>query len=328
MITPALLLTSVVLAQPAASGVRVAYPQSIPVPRGTPPPDYFRIEVLARDGIKLLVHEWAPAKPVPGKPVVLFLHGIGMHGEPYGAIAFGFTARGIPFVVADLRGHGRSGGLHGELAAPHILRADVGAVLGLIDRRHPGAAVVLVGDSMGGALATDYAWRGERRLAGLALLVPAFGVNPGQWGEVGRDLLPVLGGRFPLATEARLAPSTRSPGFLKARLADPLALADVPVAYLTTIGSLERELPRAAGEIKLPLFVCVAGDDRVTDLGATRRFFDRAATPRADKVWLELKGTRHTVCWDPATSGMVDELAAWVLRRAPPAKEAKGRPFR
>src|SRR5262245_11839493 len=115
------------------------------------------IKVSARDGTQLRVHEWAPPEPQKGKPVVLFIHGIGMHGKPYGSIAAGFTSKGLTFVVPDLRGHGLSKGTRGELAEPYVLRADLGAVIGLVHKHHPGAPVVLAGESMGGLLAADYA---------------------------------------------------------------------------------------------------------------------------------------------------------------------------
>jgi alpha-beta hydrolase superfamily lysophospholipase len=293
------------------------YPLSIPVPPGGPAPVYRRLEVSARDGLKLLVHEWAPQKPVAGKPVALFLHGIGMHGEPYGAVAAGFTSRNVPFIVPDLRGHGRSEGPRGELASPHVLRADIGAVIDAIRKRYPDAPVVLLGDSMGGVIATDYAWRGEKRLAGLALMVPAFGLNPSQWSQPGGDFTNLLtNGRISLGTEAKMRPSTQSEGFLKARLADKLALPEVKLSYLTTIAEMQTEWPRAAAGINVPLFVCVGGKDQVIDNALARRFFDRTATPKEDKTWRKADGAYHTVCWDPATPELIAELVQWILARS------------
>jgi alpha-beta hydrolase superfamily lysophospholipase len=300
-----------------AAAADEGYPLSVPLPPGSPPPVCKRLEVPSRDGTKLVVHEWAPPRPA-GKPVALFVHGIAMHGEPYGAIAAGFTSQGVPFVVPDLRGHGRSEGRRGDLAPAHILRADLGAVLDRINQRYPGAPVVLIGDSMGGVLATDYAWRGEKPLAGLALMVPAFELNKAQWMNAGGSLKGFLrnGGRVAIATREKIGPSTQSDGFLKARLADRLALDSVRPSYLLMISSLEKDWPRAADNIKVPLFVCVAGKDKVIDNGTAREFFDRAATPEKDKTWLKLDRACHTVCWDPATPQMVDELVKWVLKRA------------
>src|SRR5262245_20872189 len=75
------------------------YPLSVPTPKGAPAPAYQQTKVLARDDLKLHIHEWAPRKPAADKPVVVFLHGIGMHGEPYASIANGFTTSGLVFVV-------------------------------------------------------------------------------------------------------------------------------------------------------------------------------------------------------------------------------------
>lgn len=317
MKTPLFLVIAFVVVGGSVANAEEAYPLSVPVTAGSPAPVPKRWEASSRDGVKLSVHEWAPPKPLVGKPVALFLHGIGMHGEPYASVAAGFTSRNIPFVVPDLRGHGRSEGKRGELAPPNLLRADIGAVINGIHQRYPDAPVVLLGDSMGGVLATDYAWRGEQRLAGLALIVPAFGLNKSQWEKPGGDLQDLLGkGTLALGTEAKLKSSTQSPGFLKARLADKLALHEVKLSYLTTIGAMQSEWPRAAAEIMIPLFVCVADKDQVIDNELVRRFFDRAATPKDEKTWLSLDGAYHTVCWDPATPAFVAELTQWILKRS------------
>jgi alpha-beta hydrolase superfamily lysophospholipase len=303
----------------SASAIRAqeAYPVSISVPAGKPGPVYKRTTIASRDGVKLVVHEWAPPRPVLGRPVALFLHGIGMHGEPYGSIAAGFTSRNIPFVVPDLRGHGRSEGVRGELATPQVLRADLGAVFNWIHKRHPDAPIVLMGDSMGGVIATDYAWRGEQPLAGLALIVPAFELNRVQWQNPFGDVSSLVRkGGIVLASGGKMRPSTQSSGFLTARLTDKLALQEVKFSYLTTIKELQNERFRAAAEIRVPLFVCVAGKDQVIDNAVARRFFDRTATPLEEKSWLKLEDAFHTVCWDPATPVFIDKLSEWMLQRA------------
>jgi acylglycerol lipase len=291
-------------------GAQETYPLSIPTPKDSPAPLYSQHTVLARDDAKLVVHEWVAPKPAVHKTVILFIHGIGMHGAPYASIAAGFTSHGLTFVVPDLRGHGRSEGKREELAAPHVLRADLAAVMTLMNERHPGASIVLAGESMGGLLAADYAWRGERRVAGLALLAPAFLIKP---------LLPDLGdllhpGFISLDSEQRLKPSTADNGFIKARRADRLALPKVSLtSYLATLGILQAQWPLAATEIKLPILVCVGGKDQIVDSSATRRVFERIASAKQDKTWRQWDDACHTLCWDPVTPQLVEEVAQWAL---------------
>jgi alpha-beta hydrolase superfamily lysophospholipase len=306
----------------ARAGAQGDYPVSVPVMPGMQPPVYQRLEVAARDGIKLTVHEWAPARRAVGAPVVLFLHGIGMHGEPEGAVAAGFTRHGLVFAAPDLRGHGRSEGARGVLPEAHVLRADLGAILGLMGKRYPGAPITLVGDSMGGLLAVDYAWRGERRLARLVLLGPAFRVHPGTVENPVSELLGAVGrGRVALGTADKIGPCSRDPGFVRARLADRLALPEVRLSYLLTLAQLQQDWPRAAPEIRLPLFVAVAGKDRVVDNQESERFFKRAATPSADKVLRRFEDACHTLTWDPVAPVLVEELAQWI-RQAPREQSA------
>jgi alpha-beta hydrolase superfamily lysophospholipase len=286
------------------------YPLTIPTPRGTPAPVYQQFSARTRDNTKLVVHEWAPPKAPADKPVILFIHGIGMHGQPYASIASGFTSQGIIFVVPDLRGHGLSEGQPGQLATPQVLRADLGAVIALINRRHHAAQIVLAGESMGGLIAADYACRGEQPLAGLVLLAPAFGVHASQvtLAEFGAALGT---GQVRLDTEEKLTPSTRESGFIKARRADKLALQKVPSSYLLRIAAMQREWPQAAAEIKIPLFVCVASQDRIVDSGATRKVFHGASTRQGEKTWKELEGAYHTLCWDPLAAEWVTEVGKW-----------------
>jgi alpha-beta hydrolase superfamily lysophospholipase len=308
---------AVVIVSTAAvsAGDVVPYPQLIPVPPGSPQPIYKQISVPARDGTKLNVHEWSPAKASAGAPVFLFIHGIGMHGAPYGAVAAAFTARGITLVIPDLRGHGRSEGERGVLAEPHVLRADVGAVIARIHERRPRAPVVLAGDSMGGLLAADYAWRGEQPLAGLVLLVPAFAVHPARV-QLSDGLKGLVTGRVILDTHDNLALCTREPGFIKAKESDALALHEVKPAYLQQILQLQLEVQRGAAHLRLPLCMYVAGDDQVIDNLAAQRFFAATGTPRADKTWRQWTNARHTLCWDPVTKELIAKLAEWVAARA------------
>jgi alpha-beta hydrolase superfamily lysophospholipase len=299
----------------SGADAKVSYPRTVPLPPGAPEPKYSRLEVRAGDDTKLVVHEWAPPQPAPGKPVVVFLHGIGFHGEPYGSVAAGFTSRGLTFVAPDLRGHGRSEGERGKLAEPPVLRSDIGAVLDFVGQRHPKVPIFLGGESMGGLLAAYYGWRGEKRPAGLVLLVPAFAVYKERVriGGAVRDV--IRNGGVPLDTPENLAASSRDPDFIKAKRTDPLALHTVRPIYLARLARIQLEMKLAPEEFKLPLFVGVAGKDRVIDSQEVERFYEAVATPKREKTLKKWDDAYHTLCWDPQTPQVIQDLTTWVLER-------------
>ena len=287
----------------------------------------------------MVVHEWAPPQRAAGKPVILFVHGIGMHGEPYAAIAAGFTSRGVTFIAPDLRGHGRSQGKRGILAQARVMRSDLDTVLALVEKRHPAAPVILMGDSMGALIAADYARRGQKRLTGLILLTPAFQVHPsrlcvppeikelsmtghisiGKAGPFGAVTTASLGigidARVSIDTAEHLGAGTRVPGFIRAKQRDPLALHEVNMTYLLRLAQTGAEWPEAASELKLPLIMCMAGEDRIIDAETAKRVFDRAGTSKGQKTWKKWDNACHTLCWDPVTPELIDYLAEWATQQ-------------
>jgi alpha-beta hydrolase superfamily lysophospholipase len=163
---------------------------------------------------------------------------------------------------------------------------------------------------MGGLIAADYAAHGERRLAGLLLLAPAFKVHETQIKLSGVEEF--IKGRIVLNTEKKIRPSTREPGFMEARLKDPFVLPEIDSSYLVSIRLRQRDWPNSALLLKMPLFMGVAGHDEIVSPKAAKAVFDLTATPRDAKTWRHWDGARHTLCWDPLTPSIVEEMTEWM----------------
>ena len=138
-------------------------------PLAAAPP--FRIETLTTpDGLALrfLAAEAAPGgAAAAGTPVILHLHGNGgQAGDRAGAMA-PFVAAGFHVVLAGYRGYGGNPGAPSEAG----LATDAAAHLAWVRARHPGAPLVLWGESLGTGLATRLA-EGRTDIAGLVLESP------------------------------------------------------------------------------------------------------------------------------------------------------------
>lgn len=132
-----------------------------------------------------LVFDWAP--PKPGSPVAVFIHGLGSHRRGDKALHFAgrFGRLGWGFLALDLRGHGESGGSIEQLSLSRCLE-DLDAVLGWL-----GAALtprLLIGSSMGGAVAAWYQARHPAADRYVALIAPALRFPAGMTQLPPRDL--------------------------------------------------------------------------------------------------------------------------------------------
>ncbi len=196
-----------------------------------PPRDEGAALVMA-DGAKLPLTSWLPEGEARG--AVLALHGFNDHAGAFAIPAPLFTAAGWALHAYDQRGFGGAPG-RGIWAGAETLAADAAGAATLIRARHPGVPLILLGESMGGAvliLAATSA--GPPPADGYVLSAPA--VWGGEtMGEVGRWFLdlfahavPALGivGGSPFIrasdNEAALLAMGRAPTVLRSTRIDAL----------------------------------------------------------------------------------------------------------
>jgi alpha-beta hydrolase superfamily lysophospholipase len=117
-----------------------------------------------------LVFDWAP--PAAGSDVAVFVHGLGSHRRGDKALHFAerFAAIGWGFLALDLRGHGESGGSIEQLSLSRCLE-DLHAALSWLPSAP--APRLLIGSSMGGAVAAWYQLRHPHPGRHVALIAPS-----------------------------------------------------------------------------------------------------------------------------------------------------------
>ncbi len=126
-------------------------------------------------GLRIFRQCWSPdavagADAGPGvRGAVVIVHGAGEHSGRYEHVAQRLVDDGFAVFALDHRGHGRSAGARALIDRLANAVADLDDLVGAAVERHPGRPVFMVGHSMGGALAVQYALAHQQRLAGLAL---------------------------------------------------------------------------------------------------------------------------------------------------------------
>lgn len=120
------------------------------------------------DGAVLPLRVWAPA----GKPraVVLALHGFNDYSNAFDKPARFLTARGALIYAYDQRGFGDAPH-HGYWAGTDAMVADLRTAARLVRARHPDLPFILLGESMGGAVAMTALARPDPPAADRVVLV-------------------------------------------------------------------------------------------------------------------------------------------------------------
>jgi alpha-beta hydrolase superfamily lysophospholipase len=132
-----------------------------------------KFSLTAADGVEIQVDGWLPDGPPLA--VVQIVHGLAEHAGRYGRLAQALTLAGYAVYAIHLRGHGRTAKSPSDLG--HF--ADRGGWQKVVDDlrqlhqrigdRHAGKPVILLGHSMGSALARDFMARYGGELAGVVL---------------------------------------------------------------------------------------------------------------------------------------------------------------
>jgi acylglycerol lipase len=143
-------------------------------PMGFAGPHLEPAAVVSFDGARLALREWdAPAEPWA---VIVALHGMNDYSNAFHLAAPWWAEQGVTTYAYDQRGFGASPG-RGVWAGDELMIEDLRTVASLVRQKHPNAILVIMGESMGGAVAAE-AFASDRPPAGDRLVL----LSPAVWG--------------------------------------------------------------------------------------------------------------------------------------------------
>ena len=263
-------------------------------------------------GLDLYAQAWLPDDHV--RSVVVVAHGLGEHSGRYAGLAEMLVGAGHAVYALDHRGHGRSPGARANIDRFEHLVSDYGAFAGRAARQHPDAPVVLLGHSMGGAVAFATALRLPGAIRGVVLSAPALAAAEAASGT--RKLLArVLSTVAPNTGVWRIDASrvSRDPGVVQAYMADPLVHhgavpARTVVELLDAMGGFLFQAPK----LRLPTLVLHGTRDALVPVEATRPVYQALDVQRRTIKYYE--GLFHEVFNEPERAQVIADLLHWLAR--------------
>ncbi len=273
----------------------------------------------ASDGVELAYTLWSREPLSERRSLVLVLHGIGFHSEPYSVIAENLDIPGALFAGLDYRGHGRSGGVRGALPSPERIVCDIEEWIRHLESSYPASQKILIGESMSGPYAVLYAARNPGKLSGLALVAPAVLLGRRQIFHLDTLKALVSLARSPSSSSVdldgwRLTAASDSSGFVGGRRGDPLSINSVSVRYILRIAqAIASVFLRKSLTVSAPTLILHGGKDRILSPLGSRLLNSRIKAP--EKRLVILPRAYHTLLWDKSSSAEVFALIEdWILR--------------
>lgn len=197
------------------------------------------------------------------------------------------------------------------------LVSDLDAMLDHARAAHPSAPLHLLGHSMGGCVAIEYALTHQAKLDGLLLSAPlaALEAAPLPLRVIARGLSVILAdaGLFQVSADA----VSRDPAEVKAYQDDPLTSNDkLPARTLQELSDAVARFEARAPQLTLPLLVMIGTADTLVPPAAGRMVHDRASSP--DKTLKTYDGFYHEIFNEPPgeRDRPLDDLVAWLSDRA------------
>jgi acylglycerol lipase len=295
------------------------------------PARFTEFAFIANDGAYLPLRRWVPAGPV--KAVILALHGFNDYSNAFDAPAKAWAARGIATYAYDQRGFGGAP-RRGQWPGAAQLAYDAITASRILRVSYPRRPVYLLGESMGGAVATLAMTGAVNGVAvnspGMPAVAAADGVilsAPAVWGRATMDLLPKLalfaGIRlFPTMTLTgsglRILASDNLP-MLRALARDPMILRGARVDAIFGLVNLMDDALEAAPRLRAPTLLLYGAHDQVIPRRPIETFVAQLPSDAAGEQRLAYyPHGYHLLLRDLEGATVADDIAQWVLDRAAP----------
>ena len=252
-----------------------------------------------------------------GKPraIIVLGHGQGEHSGRYAHVTQFMARMSYTVWACDFRGHGRSGGKRGHVDNFDNYLADIDSLTQLAKERDPQARIFLIGHSLGGLVALDYAEKRPRELAGLIVSSPLLGLKmkvPSWKKWLGRTLSSIVP-TFSMKTGLDANLLTRDRETVQKYVNDPLVHSVASTRFYTELLKAQDATIRDARKLTLPCLIMQAGADGIVDSSSTVSFFRNVAS--SDKTLKVYDGFYHEILNEPGWESILQDIEAWMSAR-------------
>ncbi len=273
----------------------------------------------SHEPLEIFWQRWLP-EGVPQR-ILVFQHGIGDHSSRFQPLIDAFAGSGTAVYAMELPGHGNSQGVRGHIRHFSLFSEDLAEMIRIAREENHQQQVFLLGHSLGGAVALDYALdtKHQDNLRGLILSSPAIEIPLDFTHRMKKAMASVLVKIAPsmlLDTNLNTAYLSHDPTVGQQYQADPLTHSKISVALGYHLFRMSKKFYAAAGSLRVPTYIFHGTDDRITSPEGSKKFYQLLRQPDKllrlyDDLYHETMNER-----EPDRQRVLQDLTAWVMRHS------------
>jgi alpha-beta hydrolase superfamily lysophospholipase len=271
-------------------------------------PTFTETTLTSSIGQTIYVRQWLPDGET--KHAAPLSHGVFEHGGRYEHVAERFLKHGYAVWALDHYGHGKSPGPRGDIQHPDHFVDDMKIVIAALTeatKHEP----VLLGHSMGGAIAALYAVRHQDMLRALALSSPALKTHAS-------PLLIAVSRMLAFAAPTMQTPSglnqpaTHNAEWEAWKKGDDLKHDRMTLRLARFIVDAGDEARAKADTLRIPVGMFVAGEDTYVDKRGAQEFFRNL--PPGIGEYHEYDGYYHEIFNELGRDMPLNDLETWQVK--------------
>ena len=273
--------------------------------------------INGQKGLSIYWQAWLPSDEKIVASVVI-AHGLGEHGGRYQRVAEHLVAHGCATYAIDHRGHGKSAGPPAVVDRFENAVADLDQLIDQVRKARPNAPLFLLGHSMGGALALDYAIAHQKKLDGLMLSGPAVVLDgaPAAMLIISKILSVLAPSLGVFSVDPALV--SRDPTEVAAYVSDPLNFhGKAPARTMGEIVHFVEGLPARLSQVTLPILLMHGKEDKLAGFGGSEMVYRSVRSQ--DKTIKLYDGLYHEIFNEfPADRARVfADMSGWIEAHIP-----------
>jgi len=264
-----------------------------------------------QDGCTIFLRSWV----TDGPDILLILHGLGAHSGWFIDMGNKLAARGMTVYAMDHRGFGRSGGLPGHIDNYNTCVDDINLIVTTIHKRHPEAAIHILGHSMGAIYASHFAAKYQDMLTSVLFLNPW--IQDSSQTPLLTTLRILIGGLFKSHRYWQVAGGsevmTTNPEAIQLLDTDIYWCRKQTASFLFQIFLMRSATLKKAKLINKPGLVMQAEADKVVVSEASHNLYNTLANN--DKTWKTFPGYAHDSEFEADRTLLDSEVVTWITER-------------